>query len=157
MADRVSASIRIGGALAHESLEDLLAVIADEGLSTDWDGAEFTASDLPSDGPLELMAREVSWGRFETLEQYCITHHLPFARWSGAYIGGWEAERLVFDGSTDPRSYMVTESDHVVITRAEARALGSIEAIEGHFAAADFAVPPLVIVAATRAEGGDHG
>lgn len=37
MADRVSASITIGGALAANMLPDLLAVIELEGLSTEWD------------------------------------------------------------------------------------------------------------------------
>src|SRR3546814_2399353 len=87
MADRVSASITIGGALAAGLLPDLLAAIANEGLSTEWDGAPFAADQLACGVPVRLMAHEVAWGRLEALEAFCVTHGLPFARWSGADAG----------------------------------------------------------------------
>lgn len=42
MADRVSATIRIGGTLAHVNVPDLIAVIEREGISTDWEGTRFS-------------------------------------------------------------------------------------------------------------------
>ena len=41
MADRVSASIVIGGSVTTSAYADLCALIADEGLSTEWDGELF--------------------------------------------------------------------------------------------------------------------
>src|SRR3546814_15518183 len=74
MADRVSASITIGGALAAGLLPDLLAAIANEGLSTEWDGEPFAADQLACGEPVRLMAHEVAWGRLEALEAFCVTH-----------------------------------------------------------------------------------
>jgi len=146
MADRVSATIRLGGALARSLLDTLLEIIAEERLSTDWDGGPPSQSDIPEDVPLELMANEVVGGDFDRLQSFCIAHGLAFQRWCGAYPGGWEAERLVYDGISEPRCYTVTDSDLVVICRREAMALGSAAAIEAWFESADIAVPPLTII-----------
>lgn len=145
MADRVSASITIGGALPSALLLDFIALIEQQGLSTEWDGEAFTASDLTRNAALELMAHEVAWGRFEELEAFCVRNALPFSRWSGAYPGQWGAERVVFTGGGEPRSYAADEDDYILIGRCTAERLGSFEAIVAHFDAADFAVPPLAI------------
>lgn len=65
MADRVSASITIGGTLPRSLLPDLAALVQAEGLSTEWDGETFTLAMFREGVPLELMAHEVAWGRFE--------------------------------------------------------------------------------------------
>jgi len=143
MADRVSASIIIGGNLPAALLLDLVRLIGDEGLSTDWDGSDFAASDLPGDGPLRLMAHEVAWGRFDGLEAFCVANGLPFARWAGAYSGQWGAERVVFTGSGESQSYVADEEDFILIGRETVERLGSFAAIIAHFNAADFEVPPL--------------
>lgn len=145
MADRVSASISIGGALPRAALPDFIAAIIDEGLSTEWDGEEFSPAHLPTNEPLHLMAHEVAWGRFEGLEAQCIALALPFARWSGAYPGQWSAERVVFSGTGDRVSYACDEEDRVTINRDTVERLGGIAAIRAYFAAADFAVPPLCL------------
>jgi hypothetical protein len=145
MADRVSASITIGGTLPAALLPDLLAAIECEGLSTEWDGAPFAADQLPTDGPLALMAHEVAWGRFAALEGFCVEHGLPFARWSGAYPCEWGAERVVFTAAGEPKSYVADELDRILIDRATIRFLGSIEAVCAYFDAAEFRIPPLVI------------
>jgi len=145
MADRVSASITIGGNLSASLLLDLARVVGDEGLSTDWDGSTFTISELPDGKPLILMAHDVAWGRFEGLEAFCIENGLPFTRWSGSYPGQWGAERTVFTGSGEPQCYAADEDDYVLIGRCTAQRLGSFEAILAHFDAADFTMPPLVI------------
>ena len=145
MADRVSASIVVGGHLPAASLTALIEVIQNEGLSTEWDGELFDVSELPQGEPLRLMAHEVAWGRFEQLETFCIEKCLPFARWSGAYPGQWGAERVVFTGSGEPLSYTADEDDYVLMGRCTAERLGSYAAILAHFDAADLAVPSLMI------------
>lgn len=145
MADRVSASITIGGSLPADQLLDFAAVINDEGLSTDWDGEDFTVSELEPGTALTLMAHEVAWGRFEGLESFCVAARLPFVRWSGAYSGQWSAERVVFTGTGEPASYAADEGDKIVIDRETVDRLATIEAVRAHFDAADFKVPPLSI------------
>jgi hypothetical protein len=156
MADRVSVAIKIGGQLQQSLLADLEAAINSDGASTDWQGSEFSIAELPIDEPLSLMANEVAWGRFEEIEQFCRDNQLVFARWAGGCAGSFGPERLVFDG-TDETTFAVTDDDEVMISRDDIRRLGSISSIEAYFAAADLAVPPLVIVDDILPEGGDHG
>jgi hypothetical protein len=153
MADRVSASITLGGARATALFPDLLAAIECAGLSTEWDGEPFAADQLPTDGPLMLMAHEVAWGRFEELEAFCVENHLPFARWAGGCPGAWGAERTVFIGTGEPRCFAADEDDYVLMGRCTAERLGSYAAIIAHFDAADFTIPPLVIAADDREAG----
>ncbi len=145
MADRVSASITIGGTLSAGLLAELALVIESERVGIDWEGTPFDPCVLPKDDSLRLMAHEVAWGRFEDLEAFCIENALPFARWSGACPGQWGAERTVFTGSGEPQCYAADEDDYVLIGRCTAERLGSFAAIVAHFDAADFAVPPLVV------------
>lgn len=153
MADRVSASITIGGSLPASLLPSFAAAIELEGLSAEWGGEPFTLDDMPDDAPLSLMAHEVAWGRFEALEAFCIAHGLAFARWSGGYSGQWGAERLVFTGSGEPTSYAADEDDYILMGRCTAQRLGSYGAILAHFDAADFAIPPLVVIAGAGENG----
>ena len=145
MADRVSATITIGGRVPADQLLDLASVINGEGLSTDWDGEDFTLSQLVPDASLALMAHEVAWGRFEDLEAFCISEGLSFVRWSGAYGGQWGAERVVFTGVGEPVSFVADEEDRILIDRDTLERLGTIEAVRLHFDVADFVVPPLRI------------
>ena len=147
MADRVSASIALGGSITAAQLDELAQLVTDEGLSTEWDGEPFEPSQLTPGEPLQLYAHEVAWGMFEELEAWCREHHVPYIRWSGGYGGKWGAERVVFDASGDPRSYDADESDRISVDRATVERLGSIEAILAHFEAADFTVPPLAVEA----------
>lgn len=147
MADRVSASITIGGILPAALLPGLLALIAREGLSTEWEGEPFAADQLREGEALHLMSHEVAWGRFEDLEAFCIANGLPFARWSGACGGQWGAERTVFTGSGEPYGYAADEDDYILVGRCTVERLGSIEALIAHFDAADFPIPPLNVIA----------
>ncbi len=122
MADRVSTSIIIGGPITAALLPDFIAVVAGEGLSTEWDGPSFTEQDLPTDEPVSLMAHEVAWGRFEELEAFCQANALPFERWSAG------------------------EEDRILLDRATIDRLGTVEAIRDHFAAADFTVPAFRVI-----------
>jgi hypothetical protein len=145
MADRVSASIELGGSLTAPQYSELAEIIADEGLSIEWDGESFDPAHHTIGEPLQLYAHEVPWGRFEALEEWCVENKLPFARWSGAYGGEWGAERVVFIGDGVPQSYAADEEDRVVICRATIEELGSFAAILAHFDAADVRIPPLAI------------
>ncbi len=145
MADRVSASIALGGIVTAAQLHELTQLIGDEGLSTEWDGEPFEPSQLTPSEPLQLYAHEVAWGMFEELEAWCREHRVPYIRRSGGYGGEWGAERVVFDGSGDPRSYDADEGDRVFVDRATVERLGSVEAILAHFDAAEFALPPLAV------------
>ena len=145
MADRVSASIVLGGTISTAAFAELAILVEQEGLSTEWDGEPFQPGDITPGQPLSLYAHKVAWGRFEALESWCVANAMPFTRWSGAYAGQWGAERVVFIGAGEPASFAADEDDCVLIGRDTAERLGSIEAIRAHFDAADFVVPPLVI------------
>ena len=145
MADRVSASITLGGTVPASTYTELSVAIASEGLSTEWDGEPFQPDQRTDGEALRLFAHEVAWGRFEELESWCLQHRLPFARWSGAYGGQWGAERVVFTGEGEPVSYAVDEDDRVMIDRDTAQRLGSMEAILAHFDAANVVIAPLVV------------
>ena len=95
MTDRVEASITIGGTLPADLYAAFAEVIAGEGLSIEWDGSPFLPEHRTEGEALTLFAHEVAWGRFEDLEAWCVAHHLPFARWSGAGNGSFGAERLM--------------------------------------------------------------
>ena len=146
MADRVSASIALGGGVTAAQLAELTQLINDEGLSTEWDGEPFDPSQLTPGEPLQLHAYEVAWGTFEELEAWCREHHVPYVRWSGGYGCEWGAERVVFDCAGDPRSYDADENDRIFVDRSTVERLGSVEAILAHFDSAGFALPPLVVV-----------
>src|SRR3546814_14515193 len=77
----------------------LVDLITDEGLSTEWDGPAFDAAQFPDDAPLMLYAHEVAWGRLDGLKAFCLTQALPFVRWSGGYPGQFGPERAVFTGA----------------------------------------------------------
>ena len=145
MADRVSASIVLGGALTKSAFADLVVIIGNEGLSIEWDGGAFEPHHRTIGQPLSLYAHEVSWGYFNELESWCLANHIPFARWSGGYGGEWGPERVVHTGDGMRHSYAVTEDDVVFIAREALEKLGSFEAVLMHFEAADFSVPPLIV------------
>jgi hypothetical protein len=145
MADRVSASITLGGTISAALYADLVEHIAYEGLSTEWDGEPFAAEHFTPGEPLRLYAHEVPWGRFEQLETWCIANAIPFSRWAGGYPGEWTAERVVFTGEGEPRSYTADEDDRIYVDRFTVEQCGSIAAVLAHFDAADAEVPPLVV------------
>lgn len=150
MANRVSASITLGGALTPSAYADLAEIIASEALSTEWDGEPFDP-DHRSDGePLRLYAHEVAGGQFDALESWCVVNGIPFVRWCGGYDAEWAPERVVFTGAGALRSFTADENDRILIDRQDVERLGSIAALLAHFDAADFAVPPLIVADAAE-------
>ena len=56
----------------------------------------------------------------------------------------------MFTGIGEPQGYAADEDDYILMGRCTAQRLGSYAAIIAHFDAADFAIPPLVVVATDR-------
>ena len=151
MVDRVPASIIIGGTLSVPLYWSLCERIQAEALAIEWDGDLFEPHHRTLGQPLNLFAYEVAHGRFDELEPFLVEHGLPYARWSGASPGQWGAQRTVFTGTGEAVDYPCDEDDYVMLGRYKAQVLGSIEAIEAYFNAADWSIPPLVVTG----EGGD--
>ena len=147
MADRVSASITIGGAVSRDQYQMLCALISDEALCVEWDGDLFTPDARVEGEPLSLYAHEVSWGSFNALEQYCCTQGIPYHRWSGACPGSFGAERIVYDGKRGPFNYDADDDDRIMLTAETIEQLGSMRAIRAYFKPSSFVVPPLAIMA----------
>ncbi|CAH0356311.1 hypothetical protein [Sphingobium sp. CECT 9361] len=145
MADRVSASIVLGGTMSAADYAELTELIALEGLSIEWDGEPFEPEHRNVGEPLSLCAHEVAFGRFEALEAWCREKRIVYSRWSGSYAGQWGGERVVFSGDGEPAWFAADEDDCVMIGRETAEKLGLMEAIRAHFDAADAKVPPLVV------------
>jgi len=145
MADRVSASISIGGSVSRSTYSELVEHIRAEGLATEWDGELFDTDHRTVGTPLNLFAHEVAGGCFDALESWCVRNRLPIVRWSGGYAGQWGPERVIHCGEGILSSYVVTEDDVVVIAREAIERLGSLDAVLAHFDDADFAPPPLAV------------
>lgn len=141
MADRVSASIVIGGGLSADAYATLLGVIASEGVSAGWDEGPFEAACRVAGQPLRLCAHEVAWGRFQTLENWLLEAGLPFVRWAGGCAGSFGAERVIATGDGLLSTFAVDDDDEVILNRAMIEQLGSMEAISAYFTEADFVVP----------------
>jgi hypothetical protein len=144
MSDRVSASISVGGILPRLLHPEFVQIIQSEGLKTDWDGLAFMREELIEGKPLDLMAYDVAWGRFDILEQYCVDHALAYRRSSGGFSGSFGPERIVFDGINGPLNYDTNDDDMVVLLEATIEHLGSMEAIAAYIADAEITVPPLL-------------
>lgn len=156
MADRVSASITLGGTIAPATFERLLELIADHNLSLEWDGEPFERAQHVSGTPLSLYAHQVPGGEFRSLENFCVEHGIAFRRWCGGYPTLWDPERSVYRGYGAVSHYGATEEDLVYIVRETAEALGSHAAILANFDAADFDVPPLAIGPETSSPAPDR-
>jgi hypothetical protein len=148
MADRVSASITIGGVVSCDQYQALCALISDEALYVEWDGDLFTPDARVEGEPLAVCAHDVSWGSFNALEQFCCNQGIPYHRWSGACPGSFGAERIIFDGKRGLFNYDADEDDRIMLTAETIEQLGSMRAIRAYLKPATFVVPPLAIMAA---------
>jgi hypothetical protein len=145
MADRASASIVIGGAIARSCIPGLIAAIDTDGGRADWEGEAVSDTCVRDGETLEAFACELSGGIFQEAESFCEQHRLPFVRSSASCAGAFGPERVVFTGETPSAQFDLTEHDEVVLTRSGYRSFGSLEAVEGWFASAEFTPPPFVI------------
>lgn len=145
MADRVPASIRIGGQMSRAVFAEFVLAITSDGLSLEWGGAPFEAEQRVAGEPLELFDDSCAWGKIDNLEAFCVAHGLPFVRWAGSCPGEWSCERLVFRGAGTVDSYMVDESDRVLLDRRLLEDFGSLELAYAYFDAAELVVPALIV------------
>lgn len=146
MADRVSASISIGGTVTRQQWAMLLELIEADDLRTEWDGPAFTGiAPLEADA-LHLCAHYVPWGRFEALEQFACDEGIAYRRWSGGCPGSFGPEIIVFDGSANgPLNYDADEDERVVVHPETIEQLGSMRAIRAYLKPSAFEPPPLII------------
>lgn len=146
MADRVSASITIGGKVTKEQCAELTTMIEAHDLRTEWDGDVFTPDQIVQGKPLALYAHETPWGMFDDLEQYCSDNGIAYIRWSGGCAGSFGPERIVYDGKNGPLNYDVDEDDSVVLHGHTIEQLGSMRAIRAYLKAAEITLPALAVV-----------
>lgn len=146
MAERSHASIIIGGKISAAEFATLIQLAKLEGLSIEWGGPELEAEHHTSGESLSLYAFEVVGAQFAALETWCVESGLPFSRWSAGYAGSWLAGRCVFRGVGECMEFATDDDGHVVASREVVDACGSMAALRAWFDAADFEVPPLVIV-----------
>lgn len=144
MADRVPVSIRIGGSLPPALLARFLDAVTSDGACSDWEGEPISLDDFDNALPLNLVATEVAWGRFEAIEAFCVEHRLVYARWAGGAPGAFGPERTVFDGA-QVRTFAASDDDEVVVAASEVRSLGSYEAVLAYLAAAEAEIPAFTI------------
>src|SRR3546814_16440961 len=72
MADRVAASITIGGTVTGTDFITLCRLIAAEDLSVEEDGDPFSPADWTDGEPLQLFDHQAIGGQFEALEAWCV-------------------------------------------------------------------------------------
>ena len=147
MADRVAASITIGGSVTGADFITLCRLIAAEDLTVGEDGDPFSPADRTDGEPLQLFDHQAIGGQFEALEAWCAQHGLPFSRWCAGFPGGWEPERVVFTGTGAIETYPATENGNAIVTRDTLDLHESLATLHAWFAAAHFEIPPLEILA----------
>lgn len=145
MADRACASMIIGGRIHSMLVPLLIKAIAEDHGRADWEGESVDEAMIVNGQTLEIHAYELIGGMFEVVESFCRQNHLPYVRSSASCNGVFGPERVIYTGEGQPAHFELTESDEVVITRNDLLTLGSIDAAEAWFAAADFAPPPFSI------------
>ncbi|MGQ2933673.1 hypothetical protein [Sphingopyxis sp.] len=150
MADRVAASITIGGSVTGAEFITLYRLIAAEDLTVGEDGDPFSPGDWTDGEPLKLFDHQAIGGQFEALEAWCVQHGLPFSRWCAGFPGGWEPERVVFTGTGAIETYPATENGNAIATRDNLDLHESLATLHAWFAAAHFEIPPLEILADIR-------
>lgn len=146
MSDYSSASITIGGTLSRALLGAFLAAITSDGLCIDYGERVLDGGDIVSGERLAGVASFVHSGEFSETEAFCRQHGLRYIRWSDACVGAWDASIEIFTGSGAVDDFAATPGGVVVLTLEDIHRLGSLAAIEAHFAAADFDPGPLVLV-----------
>lgn len=146
MADHSGASITIGGSLSRALLGPFLAAITSDRLCIDYGDRVIDEEDITSGKPLNGASASVRGGQFEETEPFCRKHRLRYIRRSDACVGVWNPSIEIFTGDSAVMDFGATEDGTAVLTLEEFRRLGSLAAIEAHFAAADFDPGPLIII-----------
>lgn len=150
MGDRAPVHITIGGTLPREHLAAFAALAADYDLRVEWDGEPFDPAALVAGEPLELYGTELNGGQIPAIDAFCVTHGLPFRRWSGGSVGAFLPEIVLFDGSRPLRDYTASEDEWVLFPPSWIRSFTRRRDLKREMARADLTIPPFRIV------GGDE-
>ena len=157
MADRVDATITIGGPVPADRLEDLLDAIEADHLGSDWEERFASRDDLlaflqeGAEG-VTLYGREVASGEFVDLQALCHELGLSYVLTYDGYGGQWGPARRIWrpggagDGTT---CSLNADGGFACVTADDIRflALPDVEAILQHLQLFnDPHVPPLEIV-----------
>lgn len=147
MGDRASCSITIGGDLLPSYLNQLLELIASNGLTVDWGGEPFDLGSHPVATPLELFADEITGGAVEDLEAFCISQGLLFRRVSGGCLGAFNPEIVVFFGPDDgEQCFDADDNGRLVMTAATILEATSLADLQASAAYAMREIPPFIIL-----------
>lgn len=161
MTDRSPAQITIGGQIPLASLPALISMIElDHALTSDKeepvDEGHFLIGNV-----LELSIAQAVGGSAQNIEHFCMNHGISFARESDGCPGSYDAQRLLFAGQGHPRYYTLSDAGEAMLSPALFRALGSYDAIDAWFQAAEWTPEPIsfdvTMVANHAGEESTHG
>lgn len=121
MSDRMATDILIGGRIPRALAGALATVIQEEGVALDDDAPAFlphTADDLLTavhHGHLALADPARAWGQFDLLEEFLITHRIPFTRYTAGTSDYPPVAVSVRHGMTRPITFLTTPERGIVI------------------------------------------
>lgn len=156
MADRVDATITIGGPVPADRLEELLDVIESERLGRDWDEHFRSRGELLEylqDGAtgVAFYRREVAGGEFDELAGFCVEVGLTYVLTYDGYGCEWGPARRIRrpgDAGDGVTCSLNADGGTPCVTADDIRfgGLGDVEAIIEHLRLfADPHVPPFEI------------
>lgn len=143
MADRSPAQITIGGQIPLACIPALLRMIALDHALTLYSDEPVDEDHFMIGNVLELSIAQAVGGSAENTEDFCMNHGISFVRNSDGYPGSYDAQRLLFSGNGNPLYYTLSDDGEVVLNPLEFRALGSYEAVEAWFHAAEWTPDPI--------------
>ena len=100
MANRVSASLKVGGVLPSSALAEFIELILEQNLGPDWDEYFDDEADLSvhlADGAegVTFYAHEVAGGEFEDLQAFCLRQGLTYVLTYDGFGGEWAPGRRI--------------------------------------------------------------
>ena len=161
MADRVSATIRIGGRLPAAGLPELIAIIEEDALGPEWDASFNDPEELATylrDGAegVSFYDDQVANGEFGRLQAFCVHYRLNYVLTYDGYGGQWSPARRIRrpddegDGVTCP---LTEDQGEACVSSAQIKALGltTLDEVLQHLERFDLAqVPAFEIVSDPR-------
>jgi len=129
MSERMSAEIWIGGKVPSSRVPKLCAAISAEGVSLDWDDAQFSpASARDLQDALKANAQGVAllwlcdhasrWGEFSDLEMFLQKHNIPYTRRSDGNEA-YDPETIEFRPGSRATAYPANLSGEPVVKVSE--------------------------------------
>jgi len=158
MADRVDATILIGGTVPADRIEDLLDVIQAERLGSDWEerfgcrGALRRWLDA-AEGPVLLYGREVAAGEFEELQALCVEIGLTYVLTYDGYGAEWAPARRIWrpgDAGDGETCSLSGDGGRACVTADDLRhqAFADLDALEAYLKGFDDPKAPSLVLEA---------